>query len=80
MAFWLKILCGLIVKTTPASLEKVSFLKGVPNCENPENVTTLTVFDDLMDSEYSTNVSESFTKGSHHRNISLVLITQNVYH
>jgi len=28
---------------------------------------------------YSTKVSELFTKGSHHRNISLVLITQNVF-
>ena len=26
------------------------------------------------------NVSELFTKGSHHRNISLVLITQNLFH
>ena len=33
-----------------------------------------------MDSAYSTNVSQLFTKGSHHRNISLVLITQNLFH
>jgi hypothetical protein len=33
-----------------------------------------------MDSAYSTKVSELFTKGSHHRNISLVLITQNLFH
>jgi len=38
------------------------------------------VLDDLLDSAYSTKVSELFTKGSHHRNISLVLITQNVFH
>jgi len=33
-----------------------------------------------MDSAYSTKVSELFTKGSHHRKICLVLITQNVFH
>ena len=48
--------------------------------ENHENLPTLIVLDDLMDSAYSTKVGELFTKGSHHRNISLVLITQNVFH
>ena len=33
-----------------------------------------------MDSAYSTKVSQLFTKGSHLRNISLVLITQNMFH
>ena len=34
----------------------------------------------LMDSAYCTKVSQLFTKGLHHRNISLDLITQNVFH
>jgi hypothetical protein len=38
------------------------------------------VLDDLIDSAYSTKVSQLFTKGSHHRNISVVLITQNFFH
>ena len=58
----------------------MTFVKGVPDFENPENVPTLIVLDDLMDSAYSTKVSQLFTKGSHHRNISLVLITQNLFH
>jgi len=33
-----------------------------------------------MDSAYSTKVSELFSKGSHHRDISLILITQNLFH
>ena len=33
-----------------------------------------------MDSAYSTKVSELFTKRWHHRNISLVLNSQNVFH
>jgi len=58
----------------------VTFFKFVPDFENPENVPTLIVLDDLMDSAYSTKVCQLFTKGSHHRNISLVLITQNLFH
>jgi hypothetical protein len=63
----------------PHHLKDVSFVKDVPDFENPENVPTRIVLDDLMDSAYSTKVSELFTKGSHHRNISLVLITPNVF-
>jgi len=33
-----------------------------------------------MDSAYSTKSSELFTKGSYHRNIIVVLITQNLFH
>jgi len=35
----------------------VTFVKGVPDFENPENVPTLIVLDDLMDSAYSTKVN-----------------------
>jgi len=52
----------------------------VPDFENPENIPTLIVLDDLMESAYSTKVSQLLTKGSHHRNISLVLITKNLFH
>jgi len=52
----------------------------VPDIENLENTPTFIVLDDLMDSAYSTNVSQLFNKWSIHRNISLVLITQNLFH
>jgi hypothetical protein len=61
-------------------LKNVSFVKGVPEFDNPENVTTLIVLDDLKDSAFSSKVSELFTKVSHHRNISLIQITQNLFH
>jgi hypothetical protein len=64
----------------PNHLENVTFVKGVPDFQNPDNKPTLIVLDDLMDTAYSTKVSQLFTKGSHHRNISLVLITQNLFH
>jgi len=63
----------------PHHLKNVSFVKGAPDFEKPENETTLIILDDL-DSPYSTKESELFTKGSRHRNISLVLITQNMFH
>jgi hypothetical protein len=66
--------------SAPQHMQDVSFFKGVPDFENPDNVPTLIVLDDLMDSAYSTSVSELFTKESHHRNISLFLITQNLFH
>jgi len=52
----------------------------VPDFENPENIPTLIVLDDLMHTAYSRKVRQLFTKGPHHRNISLVLITQNLFH
>jgi hypothetical protein len=64
----------------PHHLKNVSFVKSVPDFENPENVSTVIVLDDLMDTAYSTKVSELFTKGSHHLNISLLLITQNLFY
>jgi septin family protein len=64
----------------PHHLKNVTFVKGVPDFENPENVRTLIVLYDFMESAYSTKVSQLFTKGSHHRNISVVLITQSPFH
>ena len=60
----------------PHHLKNVSFVKGVPDFNEPENVPTLIVLDDLMVSAYSTKVSQLFTKGSLRRNIIMVLITQ----
>ena len=51
-------------------LKKVSFVKRVPVFEHPENAPTLIVLHNLMDSAYSTKVSELFTIGSHRRNSS----------
>jgi len=36
--------------------------------------------DDLLNEVYSKDVCDLFTKGSHHRNISVILITQNLFH
>ena len=38
------------------------------------------ILDDLLNDVYSKQVCDLFTKGSHHRNISVILITQNLFH
>jgi hypothetical protein len=63
----------------PHNLKNVSFVKGVPDFENRENVPTLIVLDDLMDCLFQKS-ERNIIKGSHHRNISLVLITQNLFY
>jgi len=40
----------------------------------------LVILDDLLNDVYSRQVCDLFTRGSHHRNISVILITQNVFH
>jgi len=37
----------------PHHFQKISFVKGVPQFENPDNIPTLIVLDDLIDSAYS---------------------------
>jgi len=40
----------------------------------------LVILDDLLNNVYSKQVCDLFTRGSHHRNISVILITQNLFH
>jgi len=45
----------------PHHLKSVSFVKGLPDFENPENIPILIVLDDLMDCAYPTKLSQIFT-------------------
>lgn len=47
---------------------------------NNGNEPTLIVIDDMMLNAFSKQVCELFTKGSHHRNFSVILVTQNLFH
>jgi len=61
--------------------KKFSFHQGVlQNIGNEHGKTCLIILDDLLNEVYSKDVCDLFTKGSHHRNISLILITQNLFH
>jgi ABC-type glutathione transport system ATPase component len=64
------------------SLHKdVSFHNGVPqNFGIDHGKPCLIILDDLLNEDYSKGICDLFTKGSHHRNISLILITQNLFH
>jgi len=54
--------------------------KGVPEkFENKNGKPCLIILDDQL-GVYSKEVCNLFTKGSHHRNISVILITQNLFH
>ena len=64
---------------SPIELPKrdVYFNKGVPtDFENARGRPCLVILDDLLNDVYSTQVCDLFTKGSHHSNISVILITQ----
>jgi len=54
-----------------------------PNFETVENETNepiLLILDDLMMGAFNKNLCELFTKESHHRNFSVILVTQNIFH
>uniref|UniRef100_A0A158P4B8 AAA+ ATPase domain-containing protein n=1 Tax=Tetranychus urticae TaxID=32264 RepID=A0A158P4B8_TETUR len=65
------------------SIKDVNFIKGLP--ENliekfDGTVPEWIIIDDLMsESTNSKIISELFTKGSHHRNLSVILIVQNFF-
>lgn len=59
----------------------VTYHKGmINNYSNERDEETLIILDDLMSEAYNSTVSELFTKGSHHRNTSVILVTQNLFH
>ena len=58
----------------------VRFHEGVPADFNSREKPCLIILDDLLNSAYSKDVCDLFTKDSNHRNISVILITQNVFH
>jgi hypothetical protein len=60
----------------------VHFIEGLPEpSEFTNDENNLLILDDLMaDSANSKLVSNLFTRTSHHRNLSVILILQNLYH
>ena len=56
------------------------WVEGIPDMDDFDpKVTNLLVIDDLM-SEANTSVTKLFTKGSHHHNISVLFLVQNLFH
>jgi len=50
------------------------------NFGNAQGEPSLIILDDLLNQVYGREVCDLFTKGSHHRNISVLLLTQNFFH
>jgi hypothetical protein len=61
---------------------KIDFVEGIPNLSDFSfSEPHLIICDDLMsDVGKSREVADLFTKGCHHKNISVILILQNVFH
>ena len=60
--------------------ETVEFVKGLPpSSDYLDGRRTLVIIDDLM-SETDDRVTKLFTKGSHHKNASVIYLSQNLYH
>ena len=60
-------------------MEGVMFVEGLPNPEDwREDKRRLVIVDDLM-SETNDRVTKLFTKGSHHRSLSVMYIVQNLF-
>ena len=61
------------------SVPNVDFIEGLPQRENfDETQSTLLILDDLMN-ETNRSVTDLFTKGSHHGDLSVVYIVQNLF-
>lgn len=58
---------------------KYTIHRGIPEIESfSDQRPRLIILDDLM-SEAETNVVDFFTKGSHHFNVSIMFVTQNIF-
>lgn len=60
--------------------ENITVYENMPQDFNDVEDNTLLVFDDLMTDAYTKEMCELFTKGCHHRKLTVILITQNVFH
>jgi len=61
--------------------KKIRYNEGVSaDFKNARGRPCLIILEDLLNDAYSKEVYDLFTKGSHHRNISVILITQNLFH
>jgi len=60
--------------------QNTTYHEGIPENFVGGGRPRLVILDDLLNDVYSKQVCDMFTRGSHHRNIRLILITQNLFH
>ena len=67
-------------------MNNIKFIQGIPPALKnakffDERFPTLFIFDDLMrDATKNSDICELYTEGSHHRNLSVICLLQNIYH
>ena len=67
-------------QTLYGTVEGIEFQQGLPDLDNLDpREKHLIILDDLMD-ETDQRVASLFTKKSHHKNISVMYIVQNLFH
>jgi hypothetical protein len=72
--------CYGVYQDAFTELTNVRFIEGLPDInEFDGSKRILLVIDDLMH-EANEKVAQIFTKGSHHKNISILFLTQNIFH
>jgi len=57
----------------------IQFNEGLPDLETFNGTPTLLILDDLM-SETNDDVTKLFTKVSHHRSVTVIYLTQNIFY
>ena len=58
----------------------IEFMQGIGQ-RNPDGQPTLYIYDDLMkDTTKNVDICEMYTEGSHHCNLSVICLLQNLYH
>lgn len=63
----------------PSFVKTVEGLEGLSNID--KNERNLIILDDLMnEGGNAQELADLFTKGSHHRNLSVIMIVQNLFH
>jgi hypothetical protein len=74
--------CYGIYQERFADIENVHFHEGLPSMQTFENrEPTLLILDDLMRELSSSSAAvDLFTKGSHHMNLSVIFMTQNIFY
>lgn len=62
-------------------IEGIEFVQGLPDTDFDSKFPRLFIIDDLMaESSNSNCILDLFTKGCHHKNISVIFITQNIFY
>ena len=56
------------------------YIEGIPDEEDIENIDIIVIDDLMTEIKNSKFVIDLFTKGSHHNNQSVFILTQNLYH